>query len=135
MKYHLGRPQAERRSAGISSTLQMLYWRAGDTVRSLTLGQEEEFRPMEFEWDPEKARTNLRKHRLSFHEAGTVFGDPLATTFPDPDHSVGERRYVTIGITEKGRVVVVAHMEKGQLVRIISARSATRPERRFYEQG
>jgi uncharacterized DUF497 family protein len=90
---------------------------------------------MEFEWDQAKAKANLRKHRLSFHEAATVFGDPLASTFPDPHHSIGERRYITIGTTVRGRVVVVAHLEKGRKVRIISARSATRRERRFYERG
>lgn len=89
---------------------------------------------MEFEWDPAKAKSNLRKHHLSFHEAGTVFGDPLASTFPGPDHSIGERRYVTIGLTERGTVVVVAHVDLGRRIRIISARPATRRERRFYEQ-
>lgn len=90
---------------------------------------------MEFEWDPAKAESNRRKHRLTFHDAGTVFGDPLATTFPDPDHSVGERRCVTIGATERGILVVVAHVERERKVRIISARLATPRERRFYEQG
>jgi hypothetical protein len=90
---------------------------------------------MEFEWDAAKPEINLRKHRLSFHEAGTVFGDPLATTFPDPDHSVGERRFVTIGATERGRLVVVAHVERGRKIRIVRARRAPRQERRFYEQG
>lgn len=90
---------------------------------------------MEFEWDPAKAESNRRKHRLTFHDAGTVFGDPLATTFPDPDHSLGERRYVTIGATERGLLVVVAHVERERKVRIISARLATARERRFYEQG
>jgi uncharacterized protein len=90
---------------------------------------------MEFEWDAAKAKINLQKRRLSFHEAGTVFGDPLATTFPDPDHSVGERRYITIGATETGDLIVVAHVNRGRKVRIINARPATRRERRFYEQG
>ncbi len=90
---------------------------------------------MEFEWDAAKAAFNLRKHQLSFHDAGTVFGDPLAMTYDDPDHSIDEHRLLTIGMTEKGQVVVVAHVERGPRVRIISARLATRRERRFYEQG
>lgn len=90
---------------------------------------------MEFEWDAAKAKINLQKHRLSFHEACTVFGDPLATTFPDPDHSVGEHRYITIGATETGDLIVAAHVNRGRKVRIINARPATRRERRFYEQG
>ena len=90
---------------------------------------------MEFEWDAAKAEINLRKHRLSFHEAGTVFGDPLATTFPDPDHSLGEHRYITMGASVKGNLVIVAHVNRDRKVRIISARPATRRERRFYEQG
>lgn len=89
---------------------------------------------MEFEWDAVKAESNLRKHGVAFHNASTVFGDPLATTFPDPDHSVGEARYVTIGVTERGNLVVVAHVERGKKVRIVSARLATRRERRFYEK-
>ena len=89
---------------------------------------------MEFEWDPEKARLNHQKHGISFHEAATVLGDPLGTTFPDPDHSVGERRYVTIGTSEAGRLIVVAHVDRSRRVRIISARRVTRHERRFYEE-
>jgi hypothetical protein len=87
-----------------------------------------------FDWDPEKAAANLRKHRVSFHEAATVFGDPLSATFPDPDHSISERRYITIGMSGAGTLVVVAHKDKGETVRIISARRATRRERRFYEE-
>ena len=89
---------------------------------------------MEFEWDLGKATSNLRKHGISFHEAATVLGDPLGTTFPDPDHSVGERRYVTIGASEAGKLMVVAHVDRSRRVRIISARRVTRRERRFYEQ-
>ncbi|MFQ5883012.1 MAG: BrnT family toxin [Candidatus Methylomirabilales bacterium] len=89
---------------------------------------------MFFEWDPEKERRNRRKHRVSFHEAATVFGDPLSTTFPDPDHSREEERSITIGMSQKGRVLVVAHTDEGDTVRIISARRATRRERRFHEE-
>ncbi len=89
---------------------------------------------MFFEWDPEKETQNRRKHRVSFHEADTVFGDPLSTTFPDPDHSYEEERYITIGVSQRDRILVVAHMEEGDTIRIISARPATRRERRFYEE-
>ena len=89
---------------------------------------------MEFEWDPDKAASNRRRHGISFHEAATALGDPLGTTFPDPYHSVGERRYVTIGASDAGRLIVVAHVDRSNRVRIISARRVTRRERRFYEQ-
>jgi hypothetical protein len=87
------------------------------------------------EWDPEKAASNLTKHGVDFHEAGTVLDDPLSTTFPDPDHSVDEQRYLTIGASLSGRILVVAHADRGETVRLISARPATSTERRFYEQG
>jgi uncharacterized protein len=87
------------------------------------------------EWDPEKARSNLEKHGVDFHEAGTVFDDPLSTTVPDPAHSVDERRYITIGLSLSGRILVVAHTDRGEAVRLITARPATPTERRFYEQG
>ncbi len=93
---------------------------------------------MILEWDPEKAASNLTKHGVDFHEAGTVFDDPLSTTFPDPDHSVDEQRYLTIGSSLSGRILVVAHTDRGKAVRLIStrpARPATPSERRFYEQG
>jgi uncharacterized DUF497 family protein len=90
---------------------------------------------MEFEWDPAKAESNLRKHRVSFSEASTVFGDPLAATFPDPDHSAGESHYVTIGVTDRGCLIVVAHVERGRRIRVVSARPVTRREREFYEQS
>ncbi len=90
---------------------------------------------MEFEWDPEKAASNRRKHEVTFQQAATVFDDPLATTFPDPDHSVREHRSVTIGMSEDGRLLVVAHTEGKDAVRIISARPVTRRERRFYEES
>jgi uncharacterized DUF497 family protein len=88
-----------------------------------------------FDWHLEKAAANLRKHGVSFHEAAAVFGDPLSTTFPDPDHSIRERRYITMGMSAAGRVLVIAHADEGETVRIISARRATRRERRFYEEG
>jgi uncharacterized protein len=88
---------------------------------------------MDFEWDPAKASQNLRKHKVSFKEASTVFGDALSVTFADPDHSVVERRFVTIGTTVKGRVIMVAHTHRGERVRIISARPLTQGERSAYE--
>ena len=90
---------------------------------------------MTFEWDPLKAKSNLAKHGVDFREAATVFGDPLSLTVPDPDHSAGEQRYVTMGISHLQRILVVAHTEDHDRLRIISARRATRRERRVYEQG
>jgi len=90
---------------------------------------------MEFEWNPDKAVINLRKHSISFQEAATVFDDSLSVTFPDPDHSVGEDRYVIIGMSRFGQLLVVSHTDRGNRTRIISARRATRQERRFYEEG
>jgi uncharacterized DUF497 family protein len=89
---------------------------------------------MEFEWDPSKADLNLRKHRVSFKEAATVFGDSLGTTVSDPDHSVGEHRYITVGLSNRGRLLIVAHAERGERIRIISARKLTRSEKRAYEE-
>lgn len=90
---------------------------------------------MEFEWNPDKAVLNVEKHSVSFQEAATVFNDPLSATFPDPNHSIGESRYVIIGISRFGQLLVVAHTDRGEKTRIISARKATRQEKRFYEQG
>lgn len=90
---------------------------------------------MQFEWDPTKAAANVRKHRVSFHEAATVLEDPLSTTFPDEIHSQGEARFLTLGASSVGHVLVVAHTERNDTIRIISARQATRREREFYEQG
>jgi uncharacterized protein len=89
---------------------------------------------LQFTWDPQKAASNLRKHRVGFPEAATAFADQLSLTIPDPDHSVGEERFVLIGQSERRRLVVVAHVERGDLIRIISARPATRPERKTYEE-
>ncbi|MGH7815917.1 MAG: BrnT family toxin [Candidatus Binatia bacterium] len=88
---------------------------------------------MKFEWDETKDRANRRKHGVSFEEATTVFGDPLAGTIIDPDHSVGEARYVTIGISTSNRLIVVSHTEEGETTRIISAREANLHERKAYE--
>ena len=90
---------------------------------------------MEFEWNPDKAAQNIEKHGVSFQEAATVFNDTLSMTFPDPDHSLGESRYVIIGLSRFGQLLVVAHTDRGEKVRIISARKATRQERKFYEEG
>jgi len=90
---------------------------------------------VEFEWDPEKAAANVRRRRVSFNEAATVLEDPLSTTFPDEAHSEGEMRFVTVGVSQRGRLLVVAHTERNDTIRIISARRATRREREFYEQG
>ncbi len=90
---------------------------------------------MQFEWDRNKASTNLRKHRVSFEEAATVFEDELSLTGDDPDHSVGEERQVTFGVSSSGRLLVVAHTQRGDRLRIISARPATRQERLLYEEG
>ena len=90
---------------------------------------------MEFEWNPDKAELNIEKHGVSFQEATTVFNDSLSVTFPDPDHSIGENRYVIIGVSWFGQLLVVAHTNRGEKVRIIIARKATRQEKRFYEEG
>lgn len=90
---------------------------------------------MKFEWNEQKAKANQRKHKVSFHEASTVFGDPLAITFDDPDHSIGEQRYLTFGLSRLNRLLVVAHTERADRIRIISARVTTRQEKRIYEEG
>lgn len=90
---------------------------------------------MRFEWDENKAAGNLAKHGISFEEAATVFGDPLSDTFDDPDHSAEERRFIIIGTSERGRMLVVSHTDDGEVVRIISAREPTRGEREFYEES
>ena len=88
-----------------------------------------------FEWDEEKAKANLRKHRVSFEEAKTIFNDPFLLTFPDPEHSISEQRYLNIGLSSKGRVLVLIHTERGETIRIISCRKATLSERRAYEEA
>jgi uncharacterized protein len=88
-----------------------------------------------FEWDPRKARRNVRKHGVSFHEAATIFGDPLAVTFQDPDHSIVERRFITVGMSDAQGLLIVAHADRGETIRIISARKTTRGERKYYEEA
>jgi len=90
---------------------------------------------MTVEWDGRKAAANLKKHRIGFEDAATVFLDPLATTYPDPDHSSQEEREITIGCTMKRHVVFVSHCERAGRIRIISARRATRSEQKQYEEG
>ncbi|MBI4838730.1 MAG: BrnT family toxin [Nitrospirae bacterium] len=90
---------------------------------------------MQFEWDPDKSEANLKKHGISFNDASTVFGDPLAITFNDPDHSIREHRFLTFGYSRKSQFLVVVHMERHGKTRIISARRATRQERKIYEDG
>ena len=90
---------------------------------------------MTFTWDPAKAEANLKKHGVDFREAATAFDDPWSVAFPDSDHSWDERRFLMIGASARGRILVVAYAEvHANLVRIISARVATRHERRFYEE-
>jgi hypothetical protein len=89
---------------------------------------------MKIEWDPRKAKSNLKKHGVSFEEAATALSDPMAATGADPDHSITEGRYVTFGVSEKGRLVVVSHTEKDETIRIISARKASKGERELYEK-
>ena len=90
---------------------------------------------MEFEWDPHKSDINLKKHGVSFHEASTVFGDPMSITFNDPDHSIGEHRLLTFGYSRMNQLLAVVHTERHGKTRIVSARRATRQERKIYEDG
>ncbi|MCK6572073.1 BrnT family toxin [Myxococcota bacterium] len=87
-----------------------------------------------FEWDDTKARMNVRKHGITFEEAATAFGDPLSVTIEDPDHSSDEARFLLLGATYAGQIVVVAHAERGDSIRIISARKATPAEKRDHER-
>ena len=89
---------------------------------------------MKFEWDNKKAEANLKKHQIAFEEAASIFGDPLAITYSDPDHSVGERRYVTFGVSQEGILLVLSHTYRNETARIISARRATKVERKIYEE-
>ena len=90
---------------------------------------------MRFEWDEKKAAANLAKHGASFEEAATVFGDPLSDTFDDPDHSAVEQRFLIIGASDGGRMLIVAHTDDGAVVRIVSAREPTSGERKSYEES
>ena len=91
-------------------------------------------RLVRFECNDRKAKTNLKKHDVAFTEATQVFGDPLAITFSDPQHSLGEFRFITFGLTRTGKLLVIAHAEREESIRIISARPATRIERKIYEE-
>jgi len=89
-----------------------------------------------FEWDEEKAQANFRKHKVSFEEGKTIFNDPFLLTFPDPEHSNSEQRYLNIGNSIKGQTLIVIHTERGDNIRLISCRKATANERRaYYERG
>ncbi len=90
---------------------------------------------MKFDWDSQKAALNLLNHGVSFDEAASVFGDPLAATVPDPDHSTDEPRFITMGVTLAQRLLVVVHTDRADETRIISARAATRGEKKKYEEG
>jgi uncharacterized protein len=90
--------------------------------------------PLNFEWDDKKARSNFRKHGVRFDEASTVFGDALSLTIPDPAHSEVEDRLITLGRSHRGKLFVVVHTERGDNIRIISARLASRRERQVYEE-
>ena len=90
---------------------------------------------MFIEWDDQKAAANLRKHGVTFEEAATVLEHSLSLTFADPDHSLDELRFLTIGVSKTGRILMVAHADRAEAVRLISARRATRSERLFYEEG
>ena len=90
---------------------------------------------MNLEWNPKKAAANIRKHDVTFQEAATVFGDPLAVTFEDPDHSLNENRQVTFGLSLQDRFLIVSHTERGGRTRIINARLMNRNERKIYEEG
>jgi uncharacterized DUF497 family protein len=89
---------------------------------------------VEFEWNPEKATLNLEKHGVSFEEAQTVFDDDLFIVFADPDHSEGENRYLIMGESKQGRLLVVSYTERSRRARLISARKANRQERKAYEE-
>lgn len=90
---------------------------------------------LKFEWDTAKAVANVSRHGVSFEEAASIFGDSLAITFPDPDHSEGENRMLTFGVSQGDRLLAVVHAERGRAIRIISARKTTRRERGIYERG
>lgn len=90
---------------------------------------------MEFEWDNAKAQSNELKHGVEFVEAMTVFADPLSVTGYDPDHSIDEDRFITMGLSGEGNLLIVSHTDRNEKIRIISARQASRAERRDYEDG
>jgi uncharacterized protein len=88
-----------------------------------------------FEWDKRKARSNLAKHDVSFEEGATIFSDRLSLTIPDPEHSITEERHITLGRALTSKLLVVVHTDRGDNIRVISARRASRRERKFYEEG
>jgi uncharacterized DUF497 family protein len=90
---------------------------------------------MQFDWDKNKAERNLSKHEVSIEEAKTVFDDPLYVDFYDLDHSEDEDRYLLVGQSNRGRLLIVSYTERGNLIRLISAREVTKTERETYEQG
>ena len=90
---------------------------------------------MKFEWDPAKEDKNVKKHGVAFAEASTVFGDYLSVSGRDLEHSEGEARYVTIGLSSEGRILIVCHTDRRNVIRIFSARSVIRKEKKIYEEG
>ncbi len=90
---------------------------------------------MKIDWDPNKARSNIRKHKVTFEEAATALHDTMSVTGADPDHSIGEFRYVTFGLSARGKVLVISHTDTSETIRIISARVASKGERKLYEEG
>ena len=90
---------------------------------------------MKIEWDPKKAKLNLKKHGVAFEEAATALSDPMAVTGVDPDHSDYEERYITFGVSARNKLLVVSHTEEGENIRLISARKASKGERELYEEG
>lgn len=119
------RPAKKRRSALLNATIGCGVGGEGQPIG---------IRPI-LRWDPEKAHSNARKHGVTFMEAASVFRDVLSITIRDPVHSTEEDRYITIGRSDRGRTLVVVHSDLGETIRVISARRATRRERREYEQG
>lgn len=90
---------------------------------------------MDFDWNPQKAEINSKKHGVEFEEAASVFGDYFSITYPDLEHSFDEPRYIMIGLSNKSRVLIISHTQRGETIRIISARMATKRERGFYESN
>ena len=90
--------------------------------------------PLTFEWDPRKERSNVAKHGVGFEQTSTIFGDRSSLTIPDPEHSLSEERYITMGRAVTGKLLVVVHTERGDNIRIINARRASRGERKVYEE-
>lgn len=88
---------------------------------------------MDFEWNPQKAELNIQKHGVCLEEASSVFGDYFSWTYPDVAHSIDESRYITVGLSDKNRLLIVVHTQRGETIRIISARPATKRERNYYE--